>query len=131
MVAIKKMGVLWAFVFAFLLGLNGQSPASETFPVDPEAGALYVAEGNIFEYGLKSKIIEDSGWLDMKTKAEPGDSEKRAFVDSYMESHQEITRDEVQVIVYEVKEKEGSWHIRIAGFDKKLEEKDKPEERET
>ena len=131
MFAIKRFGLLATVLFALLLGVSGQSLASETFPIDPEPGALYVAEGNIFEYGLKSKIIEDSGWVDMKTKEEPTDNEKKAFVNGYMESHPEIMRDEVLVIVYEVMEKEGSWHIRIAGFDKKLEEKDKPEERET
>ena len=126
----KKSGFLTALVFSLVLCWNAKAPASETFPVNPEPGALFVAEGNIFEYSLQSKIIEDSGWLDMKSPKEPTAEEKRVFVDRYMESHPQIMRDEVMVIVYEVMEKDGSWHIRLAGFDKKLEEKDQPEKRE-
>ena len=125
-----KSGWLMALVFFLALGWSAKAPASETFPVNPEPGALFVAEGNIFEYSLQSGIIEDSGWLDMKLTKEPTAGEKKAFVDQYMEAHPQIMRDEVLIIVYEVMEKDGSWHIRLAGFDKKLEEKDRPEKRE-
>lgn len=126
----KKSGFLTALIFFIVLGWNAKAQASETFPVNPEPGALFVAEGNIFEYSLQSGIIEDSGWQDMKTPKEPTAEEKKAFVDQYMEAHPQIMRDEVAIIVYEVMEKDGSWHIRLAGFDKKLEEKDRPEKRE-
>lgn len=124
---LEKTGLLTALVFVSMMGLSGNVSASETLPANPEPDALYVSEGNIFEYGLKSKMIEDSDWLDMKTTAEPTEDAKRRFVNAYMEKHPEMMRDEVMVVVYEAKKKKGKWYLRIAGFDKKLEEEDKPQ----